>query len=320
MPRIRQLWIAAAAITLSAGSAAWGQDESPHVWIDRMADAVESANYEGTVIRVQDGKVETLKVVRIVNDGVIHEKLVVQEGNGLEIIRSGNEVQCILPDKRSVLVEDWNNQSTLFSALPSSDIRFGSAYDMSIEREDRVAGRKAVQIAVRPHDEYRFGLRIWLDIETGFPLQTDLIGHDGGTIEQVKFADIQLNSDIHASALEPSVSTDNFQWFTHPKRQISREVASPWTSGDLPPGFRVVATHEEALAGRDAKVVHILFSDGLANVSVFVEPVGKKKIAQRSRVGSSNSYSVEVDGHQVTAIGEVPSATVEKIATSMRPD
>lgn len=313
-------WLAMTTVVMSCLSVASAQDSSPHTWLDRMNGAVQSANYEGTVIRVQNDQVEALKVVRVVKDGVIHEKLVVQEGNGLEIIRNGNEVQCILPDKQSVLVEDWNNQSTLFSSLPSNDIGYGSEYDLSIVREDRVAGRKAVLIAIRPHDEYRYGHRLWLDIETGFPLQTKMIAEDGKAVEQVKFADIQLNSEIQASALEPSFSIDNFRWFTQPKRQITEAVESSWSCNDLPSGFRAVSTHEEELAGRDATVTHILYSDGLANVSVFVEPVGDNKIAQRSRVGSSNSYSVRVDGHQVTAIGEVPSVTVEKIATSMQPN
>lgn len=320
MTRPQWHWIATVAVACFFVPGAEAQVGSPQDWLDRIAGAIESASYEGTVIRVQNGQVEALKVVRVVKDGVVHEKLVVQEGNGLEIIRIGDEVQCILPDRQSVLVEDWNDQSTLFSALPSSDIRFGSEYDVSIVREDRVAGRKAVLIAIRPHDEYRYSHRVWVDIETGFPLQTEMLTQDGEAIEQVKFADIRLNADIHASALEPSVNLDNFRWFTQPKRQISDTVSGPWSSSELPAGFRVVSTHEESLAGRDAKITHILYSDGLANVSVFIEPVGNNKIAQRSRVGSSNSFSVEFDGHQVTAIGEVPSATVEKIATSMRPN
>ena len=99
-----------------------------------MASAVQTANYEGTVIRIQNDKVEALKVVHIVTDGVVREKMIVQEGNGLEIIRNGNEVHCILPDKKSVLVEEWNDQSALFSSLPAGDIRFGSEYDVSIVR------------------------------------------------------------------------------------------------------------------------------------------------------------------------------------------
>ena len=146
----------------------------PHEWLDRMTSAVETTSYEGTVIRITGGKAEALKVLHTVADGVIREKLIAQEGDGLEIIRNGNEVHCILPERQSVLVEAWNDQSTLFSTLPSSDIRFGNEYDVVIVREDRVAGHKTMLIAIRPHDEYRFGHRIWLHKGTGFPLQTQL--------------------------------------------------------------------------------------------------------------------------------------------------
>ena len=304
---------------LCVGSAAIAQDVTPQQWLERMSNAVQSTNYEGTVIRLQNDAVEALKVVHVVRDGVVHEKLVTQEGNGLEIIRTGNEVHCILPDEQSVLVEEWNDQGALFSTLPSNGIRFGSEYDVSIVREERVAGRRAVLLAIRPHDEFRFGHRLWLDTETGFPLQTKLLGDDGEPIEQVKFADIRIDQHIDASALAPSMSTENFRFFNQPQRTISHDIDASWDSKALPPGFRAVSAHTEKVDGDDAPVTHILYSDGLANVSVFIEPLSDKRIAERSRVGASNSYSTRYDGYQVTAVGEVPAATVEKIATSMRP-
>jgi len=303
----------------SASTTVSAQENAPHEWLDKMATAVRTTNYEGTVIRLQNDKVEALKVVHMVVDGVVHEKVMIQEGNGLEIVRKGNEVQCILPDKQSVLVEEWNDQSTLFSTLPSSDIRFGSEYDVSIVRNERVAGRKAVMLAIRPHDEFRFGHRLWLDTETGFPLQTALIGDGGDAIEQVKFADINLDQEIHADALSPSISIENFRWFTTPRREIVQAVDSPWESDGLPVGFKVVSTHKEELPGKDAPVTHVLYSDGLASVSVFTEPANaSNNFAKRSRVGASHSYSTRISGYQVTAVGEVPAATVEQIAKSMR--
>ena len=182
-------------IALLAVPPALASDTDPAVWLQRMSAAVQTTNYEGTVLRIQDGKVEALKVVHTVSDGVIREKVVAQDGNGLEIIRNGNEVHCILPDRKTVLVEEWDDKSTLFSTLPSSEIRFGAEYDVSYVREDRVAGRKTIMIAIRPHDEYRYGHRIWLDMETGFPLQTQLIAGDGNAIEQVKFAEITLDAE-----------------------------------------------------------------------------------------------------------------------------
>ena len=293
-------------------------DYSPSDWLNRMAEAVETTNYEGTVLRMRNGSYEALKVVHVISDGVIRERVVVQEGNGLEIIRNGNEVQCILPDKESVLVEEWNDEQALFSNLPSDGIQFGNEYDVAIVRTDRIAGRKTVLLAIRPHDNYRFGHRLWLDMATGFPLQTKLLGDDGKAIEQVKFADIKLGEEISLSALAPSVSTEDFTWFTAPKRTISRAAEIDWVTGDLPPGFRPVETHAEALSDENELVTHILFSDGLASVSVFIEPSKLEKAAHRSRVGLSNSFSSYQDGHRITAVGEVPAATVERIAKSMQ--
>ena len=271
------------------------------------------------MIRIRDGEAEALKVVHTVTDGVIREKVVAQEGNGLEIIRNGNEVHCILPDRKSVLVEEWDDQSTLFSTLPSSDIRFGNEYDVSIVREDRVAGRQTNLLAIRPHDGYRYGHRIWLDVETGFPLQTQLIGGDGSAIEEVKFADISLNKEIHASALAPSYSTEDFRWFNQSSRHVTRSVETNWASDNLPQGFRAISTHEEKMPGSEEFVTHILFSDGLANVSVFIALRGDGVSQGPSSVGGSNSHSAIVGDHQVTAVGEVPAMTVEQIAMTMRP-
>ncbi len=318
LPQLKLLiWPALVAGQLGCSAAALAERVDPNELLNRMGSAVQHTSYEGTVIRIQDGKAEALKVVHTVTDGVIREKVVAQEGNGLEIIRNGNEVHCILPDSKSVLVEEWDDQSTLFSTLPSSEVRFGSEYDVSLVREERVAGRQTILLAIRPHDAYRYGHRIWLDTETAFPLQTQLIGEDGTAIEQVKFADISLNKDIHASALAPSISTENFRWLTQPSRHESHEVEADWASGDLPPGFRAVLTHGETMPGSEEVVTHILYSDGLANVSVFVATQVKASASGPSRVGGSNSFSASIDGHQITAVGEVPAMTVEQIATTM---
>ncbi|MBT8066021.1 MAG: MucB/RseB C-terminal domain-containing protein [Gammaproteobacteria bacterium] len=303
---------------LFSGTPALAESKDPSAWLERMRAAVDTSSYEGTVVRVRDGEAEALKVVRTFDDGVIREKVVAQEGDGLEIIRNGNEVHCILPDKKSVLVEKWNDQSTLFSTLPSSDLQFGSEYDVSLVREERVAGRKANLLAIRPHDGYRYGYRIWLDVETGFPLQTKLIDADGVAIEQIKFAEVDFSEEIHASALAPSHSTENFRWLNQSSRHVTRSVETDWTSESLPQGFRVVSSHEEQVANGEDYVVHILYSDGLASVSVFIAARDGEDPEGVSSVGGSNAYSAIVSGHHVTAVGKVPAMTVQQIATTMR--
>ncbi len=292
--------------------------DSPADWLDRMSAAVQKMSYAGTVIRAKGDETEALRIVHSIADGVVSDRMTAQEGNGLEIIRIGDEVRCILPDNKSVIVESWNNQTTLFSALPSSDVQNGNEYDLAIVREDRVAGRKAVLLAIRPHDEFRYGHRLWLDRKTAFPLKTQLLGDDGSLLEQVKFADINLESSISPEALKPSVNLDGFAYRSQSTNPVAVAVMSDWVCDDLPVGFHIISTKTEELAGTELPVTHILYSDGLATVSVFIAQAEKKKISRRSSVGGSNAYSLQLDDVQITVIGAVPAVTVEKIAVSMR--
>ncbi len=303
--------LAACAVT------AWAQS-TPDELLDRMNYVVNVVDYEGTVIRTENGESEALRIVHKIIDGVIHEKLVSQEGSGLEIIRIGNEVHCILPDKQTVLIEDWNNQSTLFSALPSSEIRYSADYDVLIVREDRVAGRQAIMLAIRPHDEFRYGHRIWLDEVTSFPLKTEIVSIDGELIGQVMFADIRIGSNISKDALAPSMSLDNFSWFREPAGYDAVDVDTNWGSSDLPSGFRATSSKTEQLPGADAPVTHVVYSDGMATVSVFIAEKNEAQFAEKSNVGASNTYSIQQGDFQITAVGQVPAATVRRIATSMQ--
>lgn len=295
------------------------QDSSaPAEWLRGMSRVVADLDYEGTVIRRQNGTSEALKVVHKVVDGVVYERLVTQEGNGLEIVRIGNEVHCILPDRKSVLVEQWNNQSTLFTALPGGNVGFSGHYDLSVVREERVAGRAAVLVAVRPHDQYRFGHRLWLDRQTSFPLRTELVDQHGNLIEEIKFADIRLGDMVSSESVSPSLDLADFTWYAEPAGSAPVAVTSDWACDDLPPGFAVVSTTSEELPGAAAPVTHIVYSDGLATVSVFVGRKTQQTIAERSRIGSSSSYSTTYEDHRITAVGEVPQETVQRIAVSMR--
>ena len=304
-------------LVAATGSSVAAEPGSPEDWLDRMANAVQSLSYEGTVVRISNGEAESLKVAHTIVDGVVRERVVAQEGNGLEIVRNGNEVHCILPDRKIVRVEQWNDQSTLFSTLPTSDLSLGNEYDVVIKRKSRVAGREAMELAIRPHDAYRYGHRLWLDTETGFLLQTQLIGEDGEPLEQVKFAEISLDPALSSAALAPSLALDDFTWLSAAGKPRRKDVATDWVASDLPAGFQVVSTEEEHLEDSGKRVVHILYSDGLASVSAFIVAADSEPAPRAALLGTSNSYSVQRDGYRITAMGQVPAATVERIAQSL---
>lgn len=313
---VRRRGLPAVLLLATAGAAV--AQTTPNEWLERMSQAMSTTDYEGIVFRRQKGESEALKVVHMVIDGVVNEKITTQEGKALEIIRLGDEVHCIFPDRKSVLIENWDDKSTLFSSLPRTEIRFGAEYDLSIIREERVADRRAIMLAIRPHDSYRFGHRIWLDHDTAFPLRTQLVNGEGDSIEELKFVDISLDSDIAPEAFSPTMSLKDYTWYREPARATEVDIDTGWENEALPAGFRAVSTRNERLPGADKPVTHIVYSDGLATVSVFITEKQGQVIAERWNVGSSNSYHVDYGDYQITAVGEVPAETVQLIATGMR--
>ena len=313
---LRALCLVGVSLLLAAPAAA--QSQSPHDWLEKMAASAERMKYSGTVVRLRGEDVETLRVDHFVDDGEVVERVVSLDGEGLEILRRGSEVQCIIADKKSILKEDWGKKSTVFSTLPSSGISIGSQYDLSVVRTDRVAGRKAVLLAIRPHDQYRYGHRLWLDRQTAFPLKAELVDQSGGTIERVMFADIDLDAEFGEATFSPSVDTSSFTTYVvDSARHVNELTDAGWQCNDLPPGFKVVSIERELLSDMDSPVIHMVYSDGLASVSVFVSEDIDESVEERANLGVSSSYALVYSGAQIVVIGEVPAATVERIARGM---
>jgi sigma-E factor negative regulatory protein RseB len=171
---------------------------------------------------------------------------------------------------------------------------------------------------------------LWIDEKTAMPLKTQLCDTHGHVIEQVVFASLTLSSRIPDAAFKPEVSTEGFQWLrseTTPLKSPAEAMADPvvWDALKLPPGFKMTVRKAQTMPGASSPVDHLVFTDGLASVSVFVEETvtatqaqGEEQVDESARVGSSSAFSTVIDGHKVTAVGEVPPATVRFIANSVQ--
>lgn len=297
--------------------------DAPAQWLERMNHALTTRNYDGTFSHWQGGRVEMLRIIHRVQDGTVSERLVSLDGSGREFIRSGASLACYLPDKRTVVVEERPQRESLvgFPALNEQAARF---YDIREVARMRLNRRDTHVITVAPRDEYRYGYRLWIDDSTAMPLKTQLCDAHGRVIEQVVFASLTLSPHIPDSAFRPEVSTEGYQWLrngTDPQDVVA--AAPAWHAMRLPPGFRMTVRSAQRLPGAAGPVDHLVFTDGVASVSVFVEqqwhPAGDPDaLAQSATVGSSSTFSTVVDGHKVTAVGEVPPDTVRFIASQVK--
>jgi sigma-E factor negative regulatory protein RseB len=310
--------------------------DDPREWLQKMNQALATRNYDGTFFHLSEGRVETMRIVHRVRAGRVIERLQSLDGSGREFVRNNGELTCYLPDQHTVLVEPRPAHGPFLGSLPQFGAGVDEFYRIETLPSTRVLGRAARVIAVNPKDQFRFGYRLWLDESTAMPLKTQLCDSHGQVIEQIFFARLEMPESIPDSDLAPAVRTDGMRWVRQgPSSDTASPALSAFRASELPPGFHLTVTGAQTIGGAGAPASHLVYSDGLATVSVFVEAqpgapgaapgadsapnaATEPPMQGLARVGSGFAFSTVVQGHQVTAVGEVPAQTVEFIAHSMK--
>lgn len=291
--------------------------------LGRMQDALQNLNYYGTLVFMQGGDVQSMRLIhKATEDGEI-ERIVNLNGYAREVIRNNDLVTCYLPDSKTVTVSTRRSgKGGWLSKLVANDFAvLQELYDFQMDGEDRVAGLPAQRVLIRPNDAFRYGYRLWLDEKTGLLLKSDLLSESVEILEQAMFADLTIADEIPDEMLQPTTRSDGFVWYEEDDGAIeTAPVADTWTVDEMPVGFKIAAYSRHPLPDSPAPAEHLLVSDGLASVSIYIEALGGEPAPFDGpfKRGAVNVFSTEVDGHQVVVVGEVPAATVEMLAKSVR--
>jgi len=316
-----RLWATGSCVALLASAVAAVAEDDPLEWLARTDQALATRNYEGVFVHEHAGETETLRVIHRVGPDGVSERLQSMDGSGREVIRKGSQLTCYLPDQRTALMEKTSDAGLLLGSLPRINATSAGLYQVTELHKARVSGRSARVIEVLPMDQMRYGYRVWIDEASAMPLKTQLRNSSGEVLEQIVFTDLRLPAHIADSELEPAVDAHNYRWVQHLVDSAdARGLSISWEASVLPPGFRLTVDARQVL--RSGPVEHLVFSDGLASVSVFVEigraPRPDHGTDDAATIGSSSAYSTVVQGYRVTAVGEVPPDTVRAIAQSIR--
>ncbi len=307
--------------------------DDPRVWLQKMNQALATRNYDGTFFHLSEGRIETMRIVHRVRAGRVTERLQSLDGSGREFVRNNDELTCYLPDQHTVLVEPRPDHGPFLGSLPQFGADVNEFYRLESLPATHILGRPARVIAVNPKDQFRFGYRLWLDEKTAMPLKTQLCDSHGQVMEQIFFARLDMPESIPDSDLAPVVRTEGMRWVRQGPSQDSASTAlSAYRASELPPGFHLTVAGAHTIGEAAVPASHLVYSDGLATVSVFIEAPqtdapgadpassapAERPMQGLARVGSGFAFSTVVQGHQVTAVGEVPAQTVEFIAHSVK--
>jgi sigma-E factor negative regulatory protein RseB len=298
-PGIALAWALCAAAATHAAEA-----DDPASLLQRAAAAFSNLQYQGTFVYVHDGRLDAMRVTRSIGPQGSVERLVALTGERRELVRDASGTRCTLGGGALTLAESGR------IGLPAPDLgRLAdpeSPYLMAVVGRDRVAGHEALVLDARPRDAARYGYRLWIEPQSGMLLGSTLIGPNGLAVEQIMFVELALQAP--AAAAEPVAEPASVA-------AAATSVPGPdaaWTVADLPEGFRLVGRTADTAPGAQ----HLLYSDGLASVSVYVEPRGTAPTGSHRR-GALSVYGRALDAHQVVVVGDVPPATVERIAKSV---
>jgi sigma-E factor negative regulatory protein RseB len=328
-PGMRELMLALAGLVALLLARPGLADDDPRQWLDDMSRAFNELSYDGYFSYFSGQDLASLRIVHMVVDGVQRERLVHLNGAPRQIVRHGDDVECIVMPGDALLELEQSIPAGPFArAFVRSYDKISENYGLSFFGEDRVADRAAVRLAVSPRDDYRYGYRLWLDRESRLLLRSELVDGDGSRLEIFQFNQIAFGNDVDPAELDPEAQ-DGSQVSHLTLTTKEPEPVAPqnvgWEVGWLPAGFTMTAADIRRAPSSLKAINTMMFSDGLAAFSVFVEDLPSAGAAAMvSRNGATVAVTHTLDGkgdksYLVTLVGELPTATAQRIAKSVAP-
>ena len=307
-------------IVLLGPSLAYAEDA--HSWLKRMNAAVHGLNYTGTYVYISGDQIDTMQIVHRADESGEHERLLSLNGEAREILRNSEQVTCILPADRSVIIGQHKAGSGLPALVPGEVLEFSKLYELELIGRDRIAGHPAIILSIEPKDKMRYGYRIWLEEDSAMVLRSDILDASGKVMEQMMFTELTMQSPVSPHMLEPTVDYSQFKVITDHLAQAKSMADihdANWSFEQMPKGFKIASQSVKTMPMKKYPVKHFVLTDGLATVSVYIEKSGidEQMLEGESSMGSVNAYGRQIADHRVTVMGEVPRDTVRQIAEAV---
>lgn len=318
--RSRAGLLLATLLALPAPAAIADEAGSADAWLDRMNRALHELNYEGRFVYQHGQTLEAMYLAHTVTGGEEREHLLSLTGVAREVIRDGTAVTCVVSGGEAAHIDRRPAGRRLTPVQAIRPDQLGQFYRFELGGKQRVAGRVGQAISIIPRDQLRYGYWLLLDEEHALPLATATLASDGRRISQLLFTDLRVGEVVGESALRLEVDEETTR-HVRPRHPMPQDLAPRWSFQEPPGGFQLAHHRRRLMGNDDHEVEHFIFSDGLATVSVYVEEdAGAQASENVSRLGAVTALSRALPGYQVTAVGEVPQATLRRFLDGIAPE
>ncbi|MEW5863253.1 MAG: MucB/RseB C-terminal domain-containing protein [Pseudomonadota bacterium] len=305
-------------LALALGVPALAQpSEDAFALLRRIYQATEKLSYTGTFVTQQGDRVESSRITRYAGPGGEVERIEVLDGTPREVVRTRDTIKCYLPESRTVKVERRVDPRAFPALLPETFADLLRNYEVSRGETARIAGYDCESVVLTPRDDWRYGYQLWADTATGMLLRARTFNAKGETVEQFTFTQLAIGS-VPREKLKPRYATRD--WRIEQATVVpARLEEQGWRLGPELPGFRKIAEVTRRI-GESAAVNQVVYSDGMAALSVFIEPASRRGERVRpglASVGAVNIYTRQVADHVVTVVGEAPAASVQRLGNTV---
>jgi len=313
-------WLLTLALLGSAGLVSASDTGDPRSMLEQMSAAMSQMSYQGTFVYVQGDNVETMRITHVSDERGVRERLVSVSGTPREILRDSSGVRWVLADDHSVFEDSGFNRSFFPDLPPDQHDQTEVSYAMKTGSLGRIAGHQARNLQVLARDQYRYGYSLWLEEHSGLLLKWELIDKNRKPLAKMMFTEVRLGSEVDRNELKSTSQLKKFKTTASklPAGRGKTNAKPKWLPGKLPPGFKMTAHRYFGQKG-EGIYEHLVYSDGLVAVSVYVESMDKDNDIQTgiSKLGTTHAFARVKDEMLITVVGDVPAITVQIIAESV---
>lgn len=297
-------------------------------WLARMHEAAKKRAYVGTFVVSSGGTMTSAKIWHVCEGSQQMERVDMLSGAPRSTFRHNDQVVTFMPEHKVVRHEKRDSLGGFPQFLQATDSRIADFYAVRKGGVERVAGVEADIVTLQPKDTLRFGYRVWTERKRGLVVKLQTLDLDGKVLEQAAFSELQLDAPLKMDKLVQMMGKVDGYRVEKPALVKTTASAEGWSVKLPVAGFRPVSCYKRPVSGVVApgglpvtgdEPLQWIFSDGLASVSVFVEPIDKQRHDQESTLslGATQTLTKQANNYWITVMGEVPMATLRLFASSI---
>ncbi|MDO2949488.1 MucB/RseB C-terminal domain-containing protein [Aeromonas simiae] len=307
------------ALLISAQASA--DDMSAEALLQQMQSAAQTRNYELSMVKVRQGRLESLRYSHAQIDGQPVAHLGHLDGQNVEYLQRGDEF-TFFENSHAPYTLKGARFPGIWNALLSAPLnKVLASYDVVLAGRSRVAGLVSQVVRLVPRDGDKYGFMLWLDEESHLLLRVDMVDREGTLVEQMLGVDLDFFTTPPEWLLKLARGKQPKALELNEAYQAPQQVLG-WRVTWLPEGFKLKSSDRHQLVATNLAVDYIMASDGLVDFSVYVTRVDPQQSVRHQliRQGATNLISYVNDvGVEITVVGEIPAETAKKIAESVRP-